>query len=352
MSSTPPPVSTRFNDDASVSVANTTRFGCRASACEFGGSLCGRARRALVRHCPGRADRLGHLSGAGPRHADDQRRAQHVDPGRGALPMFVLMVVYVLPRYGLAPFRSRSIWLLALVVVVRATTNLLSARFTLSIYVQLIALLTPFIVVLLSRAVFHERIPRYTGRAIFFSSLGALLMMNSTVSVAGIRFDFTPQDWLGISLALGSSFSLAIYMLVIRRTATATKAIPGDVVLIFQSVVIMFTAFLISLLIGEDWSRWGELGRAIGLVVLADIVLVIFGANRTADRRAAPPGCADRLHAHALAADQCVDCRQPVVGRAAPVGVAGSRRAAVMVTISGYLWRQRKPRPRSSSAAH
>ena len=177
VSSTPPPVSTRFNDDASVSVANTYAFGCRASSAAA--SAVGPAwywyAIALAAHTgwgiyPVLGRYMQTISGL---------------PSMsilvvGALPMFVLMVVYVLPRYGLAPFRSRLIWLLALVVVVRATTNLLSARFTLSIYVQLIALLTPFIVVLLSRAVFHERIPRYTGRAIFFSSLGALLMMSSS----------------------------------------------------------------------------------------------------------------------------------------------------------------------------
>ena len=342
MSSTPPPVSTRFNDDASVSVANSTRLDAEHSAAA---SAVGPAwywyAIALAAHTgwgiyPVLGRYMQTISGL---------------PSMsilvvGALPMFVLMVVYVLPRYGLAPFRSRLIWLLALVVVVRATTNLLSARFTLSIYVQLIALLTPFIVVLLSRAVFHERIPRYTGRAIIFSSLGALLMMSSSVGAAGIRFDFTPQDWLGISLALGSSFSLAIYMLVIRRTATATKAIPGDVVLIFQSVVIMFTAFFISLLIGEEWSRWGELGRSDWAVVLAYIVLVIFGANGMqigALRHLGAPTVSTLMPWRLISA---LIVGNLLLGEQLQSAWQVAGALLVMVTISWYLWRQRKPRPR------
>jgi drug/metabolite transporter (DMT)-like permease len=208
----------------------------------------------------------------------------------------------------------------------------------------LIALLTPFIVVLLSRAFFHDRIPRYTFPAIAFSTLGALLMMSSSVSASGIQFAFTPLDWLGIGLALGSSISLAIYMIIVRRTASHN--IPGDAVFIFQSVVIFFMALLISLLIGEDWGRWRAIGRSDWMVVLAYIVLVIFGANGlqiAALRHLGAPTVSTLMPwrlisalivGYLLLGEQLRSVWQ----------VAGA--LLVLVTITWYLWRQRPSQAR------
>lgn len=195
----------------------------------------------------------------------------------GGIPMLFLLFFYVIPRSGLRLFRSRQLWLLGLVVVIRSITNLLAARFTLSIYVQLITLMTPFIVIVFSQIFLHEPAPEYTGRAIFFSTIGAVMMMSAGVGVAGVRLALTASDWLGLALALGSAVSLAFYMIIIRNTAR--HDLPFDAVLVFQSVVIMASALVISLLIGEDWSRWLEIGPSDWLVVVAYILLVIFGAN-------------------------------------------------------------------------
>jgi len=195
----------------------------------------------------------------------------------GGIPMLILMFVYVIPRHGLQVFRSKLIWLLALVVVIRSITNLLSARFTLAIYVQLITLMTPFIVVIFNRTFLHERAPAYTGRAMTLSFIGAVMMMSAGIGATGIHFNFTHSDWLGLGLALASSLSLAFYMIIIR--GTARQQIPVDAVLVFQSVAIMASALAISLIIGEDWSQWTRIGSGDWLVVVAYILLVIFGAN-------------------------------------------------------------------------
>ncbi|MCB0044284.1 MAG: DMT family transporter [Caldilineaceae bacterium] len=259
----------------------------------------------------------------------------------GGLPMLVLMLVYVLPRYGIAPFRRNHLmWAFALVVAFRSITNLVSARFTLSIYVQLIALLTPFIVVLLSRVFLKEKVPSYTLPAITLSVIGSLLVMSSSPGAAGLRIALTPSDWLGISMAAASSIGLAVYMLIIRRTASSH--IPGDVVLIFQTVVIMLTALLLSLLLGEDWSRWATLDRTGWTVVGAYIVCVIFGANGlqiTALRHLGAPTVSTlmpwRLISALIIGNLLLNERLESIWQA--LGAV-----LVLGAISWYLWQRRK----------
>ena len=77
----------------------------------------------------------------------------------GGMPMLIALFVYVLPRYGWGIYRVRGLWVFGVVVVLRSITNLLSQRFTLAMYVQLMALLTPFLVVFLSRALLRGTHP-------------------------------------------------------------------------------------------------------------------------------------------------------------------------------------------------
>ena len=200
----------------------------------------------------------------------------------GGIPMTLLLFFYVLPRYGLHLYRGRTIWLFGLVVVLRSITNLLSQRFTLAIYVQLIGLLTPFLVVLLARAVLRERTPRYTGMALTFSLIGALLMLSEGIGAQGVSLAIGPSDWLGLGLAFASSTFLAIYMILVRRIAQRPDGalhVPPAALLAFQTVLIQITALSISLLLGEDWSRWTEIGPTDWLVFLSYVVLVIIVAN-------------------------------------------------------------------------
>lgn len=200
----------------------------------------------------------------------------------GGLPMTVLLFVYVLPRYGLHLYRGATIWAFGLVVVLRSITNLLSQRFTLAIYVQLIGLLTPFLVVLLARLLLRERAPRYTGLALAFSLIGALLMFSESIGAQGVSLVLAPNDWLGLGLAFASSAFLALYMILVRRIAQRPGGavhVPPLALLVFQTVLIQLTAIVISLLIREDWSRWAAIGPQDWWVFLAYMVFVIVGAN-------------------------------------------------------------------------
>lgn len=199
----------------------------------------------------------------------------------GGIPMTLLLLFYVVPRYGLRLYRGATIWIFGLVVVLRSVTNLLSQRFTLAIYVQLIGLLTPFLVVLLARMILRERTPRYTGTALTLSLVGALLMLSESIGAQGVSLAVGPNDWLGLGLALASSTFLALYMILVRRIAQRPDAsrVPPAALLAFQTVLIQIAAIIISLLIGENWARWTEIGPTDWLVFFSYVVFVIVGAN-------------------------------------------------------------------------
>jgi drug/metabolite transporter (DMT)-like permease len=195
----------------------------------------------------------------------------------GSAVALVALLIVVRPRLQLSLFRSRLMWFFLLVIIIRATSNLLAVRFTLAIYVQLITLMTPFLVVLLSASFLRDRIPPYTGRAIFLASIGALLMMSGNLSETGLRPDFGPDDWLGIGLAFGSSLTLALYMIIIRRGAQ--HQISGRSMLLVQLGAILVFSLVVSLLLGEEWQRWRRLTPFDWLIFLAFSLGVLFGAN-------------------------------------------------------------------------
>ncbi len=194
----------------------------------------------------------------------------------GGLPLTIWLCAVVLPRHGWRMYATPILWIFGAVTVMRSITNILSQRYTLAIYVQLIGLLTPFIVVLLNRVVLKERAPRFTLSSLALITLGALLMM-SDISAAGMIVTLHQTDWIGIGLALTSSLFLALYMILVRRT-THTAA-SGVAVLAFQTVLIQLSALGLSLLWGEDWGRWRTLGASDWGVFLAYSLFVVVLAN-------------------------------------------------------------------------
>jgi drug/metabolite transporter (DMT)-like permease len=195
----------------------------------------------------------------------------------GYAPLAVIFLVHTLPRHGRTISRSRGLWLFALIVVARSITNVLAARFTLAIYVQLITLMTPFIVAFLSVLVLREPLPRHIWPALLLSSLGSLLMISSDIGAGGVAFALTRSDWLGIGLALASSLFLALYMIVAGRTARTDLS--GWSVLFFQSIVILTVSLAISLLVGEEWGRWRQIGAVDWSVMAVYALVVMVAAN-------------------------------------------------------------------------
>lgn len=169
------------------------------------------------------------------------------------------------------------IWLFALVVSVRAMTNLTSARFTLAIYVQLITLLTPLIVALMSKLFFRERLPPFTLPAITLSIVGSLLLMSGDFA-SGTVLRLTASDVVGIAMAFVSACALALYMMLVPR-ATGAGKVRAEAMLLIQLIALTVTCGAMSLLLGEPWQRFGEIGPRDWAVFAAFIIFVLLGAN-------------------------------------------------------------------------
>ncbi len=247
-----------------------------------------------------------------------------------------IMLGITLIRSNLRTFRHPILWILAIVVVSRSITNVLAARFTLAIYVQLITLLTPFIVALLSATLFRDVIPPHTGKAMTLALIGALLMMSRHIGTSGIHFTLTPTDFVGIGLALGSSLFLALYMVVIRRTAR--QDIPGETVFVVQLVAIVGISLTLSFLTHENWQPWHQLGPKDWLVFAAYSGGVFFGANVlqiTALRHLGAPFVSSLLATRLIAT---LIFAAGLLGERLVTIWQGVGASIVFVTVTWYLW--------------
>ncbi|MEZ4591850.1 MAG: DMT family transporter [Chloroflexota bacterium] len=173
-------------------------------------------------------------------------------------------------------FRLPLLWLFGGLVVLRGITNLLATRYTLAIYAQLIYLMTPFIVALLSRLVLHEQLPRHTFKALSICLAGAILLLSGNL-VEAVETAVTRNDWLGIGLALASSFFLALYMIVTRRTAKHQAS--GDSLLLMHLTALALFSGITSAILQEDWQQWGNLQPVDWLVFVLFALGVLLGAN-------------------------------------------------------------------------
>lgn len=199
--------------------------------------------------------------------------------GLGNLLATLVFLPFVIRRIDGRFLREPAIWGFAVVVVLRAITNVLAARFTLAVYVQLITLMTPLIVALLSAALFREPLPPATLPAIGLSFVGSLLLISDEIGAGGLTFALRPTDWLGIAIAFVSALCLALYMILVPRTVK--KAVPGEAVMLVQLIALTSTTTIISLIIGEDWGRYAAIGAFDWFVFGLFVVGVLLGANLT-----------------------------------------------------------------------
>lgn len=258
-----------------------------------------------------------------------------------ALGNFIVLVVlgrYLWKRTDWHIIQLPIVWLFMGIVVIRSITNIASARFTLSIYVQLITQATPFIVILISTLAFREKLPRFTIPAICAALVGALMMIGTNFGT--VANDPTRQDLLGVSLALASVIALAIYMVLIRRTVKYN--VSGEALLGVQLISIAGVGAAASWLTGEDWNRYAELGISGWIVFLIFTFVVFLWANfgqiQSIQHIGAPfvsSLLAFRLVSALLFAALILNEHLQSIWQMAGAGI-------VLTTITWYLWQQRK----------
>lgn len=189
----------------------------------------------------------------------------------------LLLALTTRPRWGML-LRQRLLPAFLLAVLTRAVTNLLAARFTAAVYVQLVTLATPWVVAFFNALVFHETAPPNTGRTALLGTVGAGLMLSAALEQQGHMAQLGPEDLLGLALAGVSVMSLAWYMLLVRRSGLHQWR--GQEVFFLQALVVMSVGWTFTLLLDEDWTPWLHLQERDWAVLLAFVGLVLFGANR------------------------------------------------------------------------
>ncbi len=234
-------------------------------------------------------------------------------------------------------FRQPIMWLFGLIVAIRATTNIASTRYTLSIYVQLVTQATPFIVILLSTLIYREKLPRFTIPAVTLALLGAVMMIGT--DFAGISNDPSRQDWLGVGLAFVSVCALSYYMVLIRRSAT--YKITAEALLLLQLVVIVIISGIMSSMLDEDWSQYMRINALDWTIFLLFTFVVFLGANLWqifAIQHIGAPFHSSLL-AMRLVSSLVFGWLLLAEQLNSPVQIAGA--IIVLVTITWYLWQQR-----------
>ena len=183
-------------------------------------------------------------------------------------------------------FHSKALWGLVVFVIARSVTNIVSIDMTRATWVQLIYLLTPFMVAILGAMFFGEPTPRYTYRALMLSTFGAVLVLIADWS--DVFAGFSSRDVWGLALAVFSMLMLATYFQMIRRSSR--RQANSGMILFQQSLALATTYLILTLAAGEDWGRWQTASPAglfyaisfiFGIQVLGNLLQVsaVSGAN-------------------------------------------------------------------------
>ncbi|HHB90947.1 MAG TPA: DMT family transporter [Anaerolineae bacterium] len=231
---------------------------------------------------------------------------------------------------------EKALWGLAIFVVLRSVTNILAIDFTRATWVQLIYLLTPFLVAILGSWFFGEQTPRYTYRALMLSTLGAALVL--VADWRDVLGGFSTRDLLGLGLALGSMLALAFYYQMIRRSSRNRAS--NGMILFQQSMAMVGTYLVLTVVTGEDWGRWLALSaNGWGYVLWVVIGVFILGNlwQIAAISGASPALITSLMPLRLLSA---ISLGWLILGERLTTVWQWLGAGLVLVTVSGYLWLQ------------
>jgi len=173
--------------------------------------------------------------------------------GNGTVSVVTLVLV-IKRRKFFSLLRLKMLPLMILVTLIRVITNLLSPKFAMAVYVQLVTLAAPFMVALLNTLVGREKLPAFTIPALLLCTIGGSMMILS--SIFPFKFTISNEDWLGIGLGGLSALFLALYMMLVKEMADNTK---GEELLFFLTSPVVMICLLLSFIMEEDWSPWIKL---------------------------------------------------------------------------------------------
>jgi len=194
------------------------------------------------------------------------------------IPFSIVFIVQLFQGKYSRQLLTRAMWMMVIAAIMRTFFGNLGARFTLASFVQLFALMTPFIVVFLNGIFFKEKLPKFTIWATVLCTVGAVLMLSSDLTNQGLSFQFTSGDILGIVFAIIAAIATALYLLSVRQAVRYNNLSPV-LILSFQTIAISSIALICSLIVGESLEPWRRLSLADWGIIAIFSLIVVIGSN-------------------------------------------------------------------------
>lgn len=253
---------------------------------------------------------------------------------------FSIMSWQVLPKIEKRSWRSKTLWMMVAVVVLRTIFLTLAVRFTKVYIVQLINMLAPFIVVLLNRFFMKTPLPKLTLPAIIFSTVGGGLMVFGGLVNQPLDLLWNVEDSLGTLFAFLGTFGIAAYMMIVKHGEQI--GLPFEIVYISQIGSMMVVMTVLSLGLGEDWSALLTVDWRSGLAFLVNAVGVEIGCklgNITILRKLGAPLVSSMLAVRLVAA---LMLGWVILGERLENILQWGGAVLVIVTVTWYLSRQKQ----------
>ncbi len=254
---------------------------------------------------------------------------------------FSIMSWQIIPRIDQRFWKSKTLWAMLAFVILRTIFLTFAARFTKTYIVQLINLLAPFLVVLLNGVFVKKPLPRFTLLAISTSVVGGALMIFGGLVNQPITSLLTPEDSLGILFAFLATFTIAGYMMIVKRGEEI--GLPFEIV--YFSQISILTVFMggLSLAAGEDWSAFLSMDWRAILALFSIAIGVEIGCkigNITTLRKLGAPLVSSLLALRLVAAlwFGWLFLGERLTSRLQWLGML-----LVVVAVTGYLWYQSRP---------
>ena len=241
--------------------------------------------------------------------------------------------------------REKTLWGLAFFAGLRSVTNVLAIDLTRATWVQLVYLLTPFMVAILGALFFGEPTPPFTYPALVLSTVGAALTLVADWS--DVLAGFAPRDFLGLGVATLSMLALATYFQMVRHSSR--KAAGRGLIMFQQGVMLTLVYLALTLFSGEDWAAWGRLSPAGwgavlwvvgGVFVLGNLMQItaLGGANAALITSLMP-----------LRLIAAIVLGRLLLGERLATPLQWFGAGLVLVTVSAYLWLQGRQAPPAAS---
>jgi drug/metabolite transporter (DMT)-like permease len=186
------------------------------------------------------------------------------------------LLIFFAPRIRIKAVTLKEFLFFCFIILSRNLLNLYAARLTYANNIQLFSLLAPFIVAIISRAVYKEALPRHTVPALLACVLGAVLMIFGGDAGGGVSDAKNPLNWLGILLSIAGGVQLALLMLSIKHLGG--KGANAETIAFLQFAALTLFTGIGSLSIKEDWTPWLSLRPSgIAVCLVYSFIVLLFG---------------------------------------------------------------------------